>query len=186
MQFDIRDYVKSYNCLEEKFCDQVVENIKHDNWRQHQFYNFGNETYHSYDKELSICYSNIQEKEKIKESVHEVLYQYLAIDLKFSWYTRPKFFTEIRFNKYDKSTQMELHCDHIHSMFDGNLKGVPIISIVGLLNDNFEGGDLVFFGDQKYPLKKGDIVVFPSNFLFPHHVVEVTNGTRYSFVSWAV
>jgi predicted 2-oxoglutarate/Fe(II)-dependent dioxygenase YbiX len=33
-------------------------------------------------------------------------------------------------------------------------------------------------------LPKGSIMVFPSNFLYPHKVTEVTNGTRYSFVSW--
>jgi predicted 2-oxoglutarate/Fe(II)-dependent dioxygenase YbiX len=31
----------------------------------------------------------------------------------------------------------------------------------------------------------GDILLFPSNFMFPHEVKEITKGIRYSFVSWA-
>jgi predicted 2-oxoglutarate/Fe(II)-dependent dioxygenase YbiX len=29
------------------------------------------------------------------------------------------------------------------------------------------------------------ILVFPSDFLYPHKVCEVTSGERFSFVSWA-
>lgn len=79
---------------------------------------------------------------------------------------------------------MKLHCDHIHDMFDGNIKGVPILSIVGVLNDNYLGGDFIMWEDTKIELQAGDILLFPSNFLFPHKVLDVTKGKRYSFVSW--
>ena len=35
------------------------------------------------------------------------------------------------------------------------------------------------------PVETGDILLFPSNFMYPHEVRETTKGTRYSFVSWA-
>ena len=38
--------------------------------------------------------------------------------------------------------------------------------------------------DEKYDLTKGDIIVFPSNFMYPHKVEPVTKGTRYSYISW--
>ena len=69
-------------------------------------------------------------------------------------------------------------------LIDGNIKGIPVLSVVGLLNDNYEGGDFVMFEDYKVSLKKGDVLVFPSNFLYPHKVTPVKKGTRYSFVSW--
>ena len=80
---------------------------------------------------------------------------------------------------------MHEHCDHIHSLFDGNRKGIPTLSILGLLNDNFEGGEFVMFGDTTIEFKKGDLLLFPSNFLFPHRVDPVKKGTRYSFISWS-
>ena len=55
---------------------------------------------------------------------------------------------------------------------------------LGSLNNNYSGGEFIMFGDEYIKLDKGDIVVFPSNFLYPHRVEPVTNGTRYSFVSW--
>ena len=51
------------------------------------------------------------------------------------------------------------------------------------LNDDFEGADFMLCG-EKIDLKKGDILLFPSNFMYPHEVTETTKGTRYSFVAW--
>jgi predicted 2-oxoglutarate/Fe(II)-dependent dioxygenase YbiX len=69
-------------------------------------------------------------------------------------------------------------------LFDGERKGIPILSIVGLLNDNYEGGKFIFFENHEIVLKKGDIMIFPSIFMFPHRVENVTKGVRNSFVSW--
>ena len=90
----------------------------------------------------------------------------------------------IRFNRYQVGTNMKMHHDHIHTLFDGEKKGVPILSILGLLNDDFEGGDFLMLDGKKVNLSAGDIILFPSNFLYPHAVTTITKGTRYSFVSW--
>ena len=79
---------------------------------------------------------------------------------------------------------MRPHYDHIHSLFDGQRRGIPVISVIGSLNDDFEGGELVFYDDFKVEMDKGDILLFPSNFMYPHRVEEVTKGERYTFVSW--
>jgi hypothetical protein len=92
-------------------------------------------------------------------------------------------FSPPRLNRYSLGQGMDLHCDHISSLFPAGV-GTPVLSIVGLLNDDFEGGEFVIRGNP-LPLVAGDILVFPSIFLFPHEVLTVTGGTRYSFVSWA-
>ena len=79
---------------------------------------------------------------------------------------------------------MANHCDHIQSLFDGEKKGIPILSIIGILNDDYEGGELIMFEDKKINTKKGDLLIFPSNFLYPHQITPVTKGVRYSYVSW--
>ena len=79
---------------------------------------------------------------------------------------------------------MREHYDHIHSIFDGQMKGVPIVSIVANLNEDYEGSEFYCRG-KEIKLKTGDILLFPSNFMYPHEVKEATKGTRYSFVSWA-
>lgn len=54
-----------------------------------------------------------------------------------------------------------------------------------ILNDDYEGGEFSFFNNtEKYKLTKGSVIVFPSNFLFPHQILPVTKGTRYSIITW--
>jgi predicted 2-oxoglutarate/Fe(II)-dependent dioxygenase YbiX len=92
---------------------------------------------------------------------------------------------QVRFNRYKKNTLMRTHHDHIHNLFDGEQKGIPILSIVGLLNNDFSGGDFIFFDNYNVKLTAGDVMIFPSSFLYPHRVEEITSGTRHAFVSWA-
>jgi hypothetical protein len=55
------------------------------------------------------------------------------------------------------------------------------------LNDNFEGGEFAFFDRElKYKLKKGSAILFPSNFMYPHEIMPVTKGTRYSIITWFI
>lgn len=53
------------------------------------------------------------------------------------------------------------------------------------LNNNFEGGEFAFF-DRKIIKQPpvGSAIVFPSNFLYPHEIMPVTKGTRYSIITW--
>jgi predicted 2-oxoglutarate/Fe(II)-dependent dioxygenase YbiX len=55
------------------------------------------------------------------------------------------------------------------------------------LNDNYEGGEWGFF-DRKMIIKapKGSAVLFPSNFMYPHEIMPVTKGTRYSVITWFI
>lgn len=55
------------------------------------------------------------------------------------------------------------------------------------LNDDYEGGEFAFFGgDIKMRIPKGSALMFPSNFMYPHQVMPVTNGVRYSIVTWFI
>lgn len=55
------------------------------------------------------------------------------------------------------------------------------------LNDNYEGGEFAFFDRELvYKLKKGSCIMFPSNFMYPHEIMPVTSGTRYSIITWFV
>lgn len=55
------------------------------------------------------------------------------------------------------------------------------------LNDDYEGGEWGFF-HRELVLKapKGSAVLFPSNFMYPHEIMPVTKGTRYSIVTWFI
>jgi len=94
-------------------------------------------------------------------------------------------FSSIRFNRYKKNQIMSKHWDAITTLFEGEKKGVPTLSIVGALNDDYEGGEFIMFDNYEIKFKPGDIIIFPSTFLYPHLVKPVKKGIRYSFVCWA-
>jgi hypothetical protein len=61
------------------------------------------------------------------------------------------------------------------------------VSCSFILNDDFEGGEFAFFDRElKYKLEKGDAIMFPSNFMYPHEIMPVTKGTRYSIITWFI
>ena len=56
-----------------------------------------------------------------------------------------------------------------------------------VLNSDFEGGEFAFFDRELiFSLNKGESILFPSNFMFPHEIMPVTSGTRYSIITWYV
>ena len=193
METDLTKYVANYeNFLDQDYCKETVKDLKKAEWSTHQFYKAGSGDYVSYDNELSVSWSNIKQRQEIQDKIYNGLQRYInelptmtKVDYAHSWFSGWAGYSELRFNKYDESTLMKLHCDHIHSMFDGDRKGIPVLSILGCLNDDYKGGELIMFADQEIKLKGGSLLIFPSNFLYPHEVKPVTKGSRYSYVSWA-
>jgi hypothetical protein len=187
MDKDLRTYLKVYkDWIPSDICKETVEELEkvEGQFQTHQFYNASDKSYHSYEHELSVTWSNVNHKEFFMKRIWEGLQQYIT-DFNFEWWNSWQGFSEVRFNRYRPDTQMKLHCDHIHSMFDGERKGIPTLTVLGGLNNDYVGGELVFWQDTAIQLKEGEIMIFPSCFLYPHRVDLVTKGTRYSYVSWA-
>lgn len=184
----ITDYVSIYpNYFSDKLCRSVCKSLKKAEWSLHAYYNSKQDKHLSYENDLSVSYQNIPEREEISQGIWKALEAYILKDMSFchDWFSGWDGYTPVRFNRYDKNTEMRIHCDHIKSMFDGNRKGIPILTVLGVFNDNYTGGELIMFRDQQVILPPGSVIVFPSNFLFPHEVRPVKKGVRYSCVSWA-
>ena len=90
--------------------------------------------------------------------------------------------TDFRMNKYSEGGFMSRHVDNIHHSH-GQEYGYPQASALLFLNDDYEGGHFHISG-LRYETKKGSAIIFPSNFMFPHEVNLITEGTRYSIVTW--
>lgn len=188
MPMNIKEYLKVYDVFEKDFCRQVVEKIDATHWESHSYYSHQSSEYIKTEKELSISYnSDMPETKQISDRLWFVLQKYIMEDMAFCspWFNGWAGYSQVRYNRYDVNTNMKIHCDHIQSMFDGNRKGIPTLTMLGGLNNDYEGGELIFWETEKIELKEGQVMVFPSNFLYPHKVEDVTKGIRYSFVSWA-
>ena len=173
-------------------CDSIVKDIETREWEPHTWYNVKTDTSYSEEtKELDV--------QNATSELHKVLgnyviesgkiyhqnysYQFADQPERTGWFISS--FNSIRFNRYAPGQIMRQHHDHIHDIFDCERKGIPVLSFILNFNDDYEGADLFFWEDTIVKLGKGDICMFPSNFLYPHGVTEATKGKRYSAVCWA-
>ena len=87
----------------------------------------------------------------------------------------------LQFAEYGPEQHYHWHTDTF------TLAGTPTerkVSVVCLLNDEFEGGQFQvrLYNDYDAPLKKGTMIAFPS--ILEHRVIPVTSGVRYSATMW--
>lgn len=188
MKTELSSYIKIFSqSLDSSLCEQTVQQLKtidKKDWEPHEFrYHTTVPQTHKDDLEVIHLGEKISTQPLIMKKLWPLIHTYIK-ELEFKWFNSWVGYSPIRFNRYKKNKLMAQHCDHISTLFDGERKGIPILSIIGLLNNNFTGGDLVMLNDYKVNLKAGDVMLFPSSFLYPHYVKPIKTGTRYTFVSW--
>lgn len=88
-----------------------------------------------------------------------------------------RYWEALNFIKYGPGQHFQEHTDH---GFSYNC----VVSMVGYVNDDYEGGE-IFFRMQNIQVKPkaGDLFIFPSNYMYPHRAMPVTSGTKYSIVT---
>tara|TARA_Y100000004_G_C8923524_1_gene416548 strand:- start:931 stop:1479 length:549 start_codon:yes stop_codon:yes gene_type:complete len=178
---NIKDFIMIKNIIPNNVCKNIIKKINKKDWSKHKWYNYADNKLSTENKEFDVLKSYEETQNILTPFIIKTIEEYEKFvgEEKFLC-TR---FSKIRFNRYTKNTNIKKHFDHIYSIFDGKEKGIPVLSIVGLLNDNFKGGNF-FINDVLIKIKTGDLVVFPSCFLYPHQVKNINQGTRYSFVTW--
>lgn len=113
--------------------------------------------------------------------MHEEIFQALRQcidDYGPYWGVDIRSYESFNFVKYDgPGTHFKIHADHGPTY-------VCTISAVIYLNDNYEGGEIWFprFDNLIIKPKPGDIVVFPSTFIYEHASQDMISGTKYSVV----
>ena len=172
-------------------CDSIVKDIETREWQPHTWYTATTGKKHSNETMELDVQETTPELQKVlgnfvveSGKIYTKIYGYPYKDQPNRTSQFMNQFSAIRFNRYAPGQIMRQHHDHIHSLFDGKIKGVPVLTFILNFNDDYEGADLFFWEDTVVKLGKGDIVMFPSNWLFPHGVTEATKGKRYSAVCW--
>lgn len=185
MNTDLRHYAKVYkNAIDKDKCESIINQLQHAKFDTHMFYCPLTKRDIIHEFEPTVSTDTIEDTDFLMNKTWELLKRYVSVDFKNDWFSGWQSYTSPRYNRYDVDSRMQHHCDHIHTMFDGTRRGIPILSIIGALNNNYCGGELVMFEDQTIELDAGDVIIFPSNFLYPHKIKPITSGVRYSFVSW--
>ena len=172
----LEDYIKVIpDVLDTKFCSEIVKNKKY-KYKTAQI--VGSNSVEFRDTKIRNCFSSTLLGEDDK-----IIYQAIGVVIN-------KYIDEIKCDlparvddsgyqilKYKKGGFYIQHTD--------DLKGTSRrISISLLVNEEYEGGELQFFGDYKVNGRIGSAIMFPSNFCYPHEVLPVLSGTRYSIITW--
>jgi hypothetical protein len=88
-----------------------------------------------------------------------------------------KYWESFNFVKYGKDQHFQVHSDHGYSYS-------CVLSSVGYLNDDYEGGELFFDKlNLKIKPRAGDLYLFPSAYVYSHAAMPVLSGTKYSIVT---
>jgi hypothetical protein len=83
----------------------------------------------------------------------------------------------INYVRYGENQHFQVHTDHGFSY-------TCTMSSVMYLNDEYDGGELWFpYLDLEFKPEYGDIVLFPSTYIFAHAAKPVTSGVKYSAVT---
>jgi predicted 2-oxoglutarate/Fe(II)-dependent dioxygenase YbiX len=182
---NVEDFIMKKNYFNDAECERLVRLCKLQSWSPHEWYSSQSETSTAGDTDCKVATVEVNLKTTLEPVLERALQEYqdaVTTDAKQKRFISKM--TPIRLNKYGKGRDMKEHNDHISSIFKTKDRGIPILSIIGFLNDDFEGGEL-YINHKSIDPKRGDILIFPSCFMYPHEVKPVTKGERYSYVAWA-
>jgi len=81
--------------------------------------------------------------------------------------------------RWDTGDKLDLHVDDL-----GTTKTNHMATLI-YINNDFEGGEIIFpTHNFIYKPEKGDLIMFPGNYYYPHEVATITSGTRFSLPMW--
>ena len=108
---------------------------------------------------------------------YNAVLQTCLLDYESRYNFKMNYMEAINFVRYKKEDHFEVHTDSGFSYF-------CTLSSVGYFNDDYDGGELWFpYMNLKFKPQKGDIVFFPSTYIFAHAALPISNGTKYSAVT---
>jgi predicted 2-oxoglutarate/Fe(II)-dependent dioxygenase YbiX len=187
MNFDLRDYIVVLeNIVSDELCNDILKEFSNEEEWQQTVVGTGevNDKIRTAET-VVISYPHVIEKNvKVRQNLDKCLYDSAGLTIQ-------KYNTKFPLCRIEEDSGYELlrykegqfYIQHVDSF-----KARPrAVSCSFALNDDYEGGEWGFFNrEMVFKAPKGSAVLFPSNFMYPHEIMPVTKGTRYSIVTWFI
>ena len=183
----LEDYIQVFdNTLPIDLCNEILEEYKNSSDWSDALVGTGevNKNYRNCNQimisDQGIIGKNEQKRRDIDLKIHENLgetvkkykemYEHFTIDID----------TGYQLLRYNEGEYYRQHVDSFKQQQRS-------VSCSIHLNDDYEGGEFAFF-DREIIIRagSGSAIMFPSNFMYPHEIMPVTKGTRYSIITWLV
>ncbi len=159
----------------------IIENFVDEKDAENLINYFNDNQHLCYDAEEEHKHRNLHSS-AIKDIKIKNLLSYYAykniIFIDHIYKTKTKLWGEMRLCRWRPGESMGIHIDRNIKTRNNN---VDFSSLV-YLNDNYEGGELVF-KDKELKMPKLSCIVFESH-LHPHAVKQVLKNNRYTIPSW--
>jgi len=178
-------YVKVYTqVIKPEICDEFSEKIK--NEKQKNNFNSPMTDLLRIGKYVNVYAADVKFKDFSKKVIADISTE---IGSKYVKDVRPFYYaygdklstSDAHILDYSKDDFFRIHHDH----YAESLNFSRLLTVCAYLNDDYEGGYLEFPSIGKtYKFKKGDVIVFPSNWMYYHGVTPITSGNRYTIVFW--
>ena len=174
------------DAISDDFCKQIIEEYDDpDDWKPGTINDYEVNEYRKcevvYLSQDETLKRNLKTRKKIDERLFNIITNHLKKYLKkydSLGYVQIKEDTGYMLLRYKTGDYVKKHVDTSSDQH-------RTLSCSLILNDDYEGGEISFFdGNIKPYLKKGDLLIFPSSFTYPHQVLPIVSGTRYSIITW--
>ena len=180
-------YIHVFNdAISSDFCDEIIEEYDDsEDWKPGTINDYEINEYRKcevvYLSQDEILEKNLKTRKKIDERLFNLITDHLKKYLEnydSLGYVQIKEDTGYMLLRYKTG-------DYVKKHVDTSSEQHRTLSCSLILNDDYDGGEMSFFdGEVKPDLKRGDLLVFPSSFTYPHEVLPVESGTRYSIITW--
>jgi len=177
---NLKDYIKVIpNAISEKLCNDIfLEYLNCNDWLDAGIANKGVNKHVRNCQIIGLSNQKLETRKnldnQIFQSVGNVINQYKN-EYKFLNLLED---TGYELLKYETGGFYKTHVDSYN-------ENPRTIALSFCLNDNYLGGEFSFFNRElNYKLEEGSAIAFPSNFMYPHEILPVTAGTRYSIITW--
>jgi len=188
MPTGIRDYIKVFeNVVPEYLCDMILAEYPDDDrsWMPALVGDgIMNQNVRNVESikidDPSVIYHSFKQRQQVISEMTEVMFWIMSGYKKIAPIINFESNSGYDLLKYSEGCFYKQHID--------SFMAAPRHLAVSLhLNDDYEGGEFAFYNRElKIKAPKGSAIVFPSNFMYPHEIMPVTRGTRYSIITWMI
>lgn len=186
MKFDLRDYIVTVpNVVPNDLCDEIVNYYSQTlEWEDTYVRNGIDRNIRSAQSILISTEKVISKDPSIRTALDQELFKSASVAIRaYNELYPPSLIEEDSGYQLLRYKTGEFYTQHTDSFKDAP----RAVSCSFALNDGYEGGEFSFF-DRQLVTKpfKGSALMFPSNFMYPHEILPVTQGTRYSIITWFI